>query len=52
VKIENGEFKGVYDDGGTKPWVCCDGRHPDTWHEPVNLSFEGEPFSWSDVANQ
>lgn len=52
VRIENGEFKGIYDDGGKKPWVCFDGRHPDTWHEPINLSFEGEPFSWSDVANQ
>ena len=43
VKIENGEFVPIYDDGGGKPWVCFDGQKPDVWAEPVNLSFADNP---------
>jgi hypothetical protein len=49
VKIHNGRFVGIYDDGGAKPWLCFDGTKPDEWEAPVNLSFAGKPFSIADV---
>jgi ABC-type branched-subunit amino acid transport system substrate-binding protein len=50
VKIENGKFVGVYDDGGAKPWVCFDGTKRDTWTDPVNVSFDTDkPFTFADV---
>ena len=49
VRIHNGEFVGVYDGGGAKPWLCFDGTKPDEWQEPVNVSFAGKPFTMADV---
>jgi ABC-type branched-subunit amino acid transport system substrate-binding protein len=43
VKVHNGAFVGIYDDGGAKPWVCFNGTKPDAWETPVNLSFTGKP---------
>jgi ABC-type branched-subunit amino acid transport system substrate-binding protein len=48
LKIENGKFVGVWDDGGKKPWVCFDGKKPDDFTE-VNVSFAGKPFDITDV---
>ena len=45
MKIKNGAFVPVYDDGGAKPWVCFDGHKPDVWAAPVNVSFAGTPPS-------
>ncbi len=42
VRIHNGEFVPIFDDGGTKPWVCFDGHQANVWQEPVNLSFAGK----------
>ena len=39
LRIQDGKFVGIYDDGGAKPWVCFHGRQPDTWEQPVNMSF-------------
>ena len=39
VKIHDGKFVGIYDDGGAKPWVCFHGQQPDLWENPVNMSF-------------
>ena len=52
VKIHNGAFVGIYDDGGAKPWVCFNGQKPDEWEAPVNLSFAGAPFKITDVQAQ
>ena len=41
VRIHDGKFVGVYDDGGAKPWVCFHGQEPDLWENPQNLSFAG-----------
>jgi branched-chain amino acid transport system substrate-binding protein len=49
VKIHNGRFEGIYDDGGAKPWLCFNGQKPDEWENPVNVSFAGKPFSITDV---
>jgi branched-chain amino acid transport system substrate-binding protein len=50
VKIENGKFVGIYDDNGKKPYVCFNGKQPDTWQTPVNVSFAGaKPFNITDV---
>jgi hypothetical protein len=48
LKIENGKFVGIWDDGGAKPWVCFDGKKPDDFNE-VNVSFAGKPFDITDV---
>jgi branched-chain amino acid transport system substrate-binding protein len=50
VRIHNGEFVGVYDGGGAKPWLCFDGKKPDEWQTPVNLAFTGKPFAMADVS--
>lgn len=52
VKVHNGGFVGIYDDGGAKPWVCFNGTKPDEWETPVNLSFAGKPFDITDVQKQ
>jgi branched-chain amino acid transport system substrate-binding protein len=39
LRIEDGKFVGIYDDGGAEPWVCFHGQQPDTWEQPQNLSF-------------
>jgi hypothetical protein len=39
LRIHDGKFVGIYDDGGAKPWVCFHGQQPDTWEKPENLSF-------------
>jgi ABC-type branched-subunit amino acid transport system substrate-binding protein len=49
VKIHNGEFEGIFDDGGAKPWVCFDGTKRNVWQDPVNVSFAGKPFDMADV---
>jgi ABC-type branched-subunit amino acid transport system substrate-binding protein len=49
VRIHNGKFVGVFDDGGAKPWVCFDGSKPNEWQTPVNVSFAGKPFDVADV---
>ena len=49
VRVHNGAFVGIYDDGGAKPWLCFDGKKPDVWQEPVNLSFTGQPFAMPDL---
>ncbi len=49
VKIHNGTFEGIYDDGGAKPWVCFNGKQPDEWETPANVSFDGPPFKITDV---
>ena len=49
VRIHNGAFVGVYDGGGAKPWLCFNGKKPDEWEKPVNLSFAGKPFTMADV---
>ena len=45
VRIHNGAFVGIYDDGGAKPWLCFNGQKPDEWETPVNVSFTGKPFA-------
>jgi ABC-type branched-subunit amino acid transport system substrate-binding protein len=42
VRIQEGKFVGIYDDGGAKPWVCFHGQQPDTWEQPVNYSFASQ----------
>ena len=37
LRIQDGKFVGIYDDGGAKPWVCFHGQQPDTWEQPDNL---------------
>jgi ABC-type branched-subunit amino acid transport system substrate-binding protein len=49
VRVRAGKFVSIYDGGGEKPWVCFDGHQPDTWQEPVNLSFAGAPFDFADA---
>jgi ABC-type branched-subunit amino acid transport system substrate-binding protein len=49
VRIHNGGFVGIYDGGGAKPWLCFNGRKPDVWQTPANLSFAGKPFAITDV---
>jgi branched-chain amino acid transport system substrate-binding protein len=49
VRIEGGKFVPIFDDGGKKPWVCFDGRKPDVWQTPVNVSFDGKPFTFADA---
>ena len=49
VRIHNGGFVGIYDDGGAKPWVCFNGQQPDQWQTPANVSFAGQPFNMTDV---
>ena len=49
VKIENGKFVPIWDDGGKKPWVCFNGLKPTVWQTPVNVSFDGAPFNITDV---
>ena len=49
VRVHDGKFVPIWDDGGAKPWVCFDGSEPDTWQNPVNVSFTGKPFHMSDV---
>jgi ABC-type branched-subunit amino acid transport system substrate-binding protein len=39
LRIHDGKFVGIYDDGGAKPWVCFHGQKPDLWERPQNLSF-------------
>ena len=45
VRIHNGAFVGIYDDGGAKPWLCFNGKKPDEWETPVNVSFDSKPFN-------
>jgi branched-chain amino acid transport system substrate-binding protein len=49
VRIKNGRFVGIWDDGGTKPFVCANGRKPEERQTPVNVSFDGKPFEITDV---
>jgi ABC-type branched-subunit amino acid transport system substrate-binding protein len=49
VRVHNGKYVAIWDDGGAKPWVCFDGHQPDTWQAPVNVSFAGAPFQLSGV---
>ncbi len=49
VKVHNGGFVGIWDAGGSKPFVCFDGHKPDEWQTPVNLEFSGKPFDITDV---
>jgi ABC-type branched-subunit amino acid transport system substrate-binding protein len=39
LRIQDGKFVGIYNEGGAKPWVCFHGQQPDTWEQPQNLSF-------------
>ena len=51
VRVHDGKFVPIWDEGGEKPWVCFDGTKPDEWQQPVNVSFVGEPFDLADVAS-
>jgi len=51
VKIHNGQFV-PFLAKPDKPWVCFDGQKLDTWQTPVNVSFEGKPFSVTEVNGQ
>ena len=50
VKVHDGKFVPIFDDGGAKPWVCLDAHKPTVWSEPVNLSFAGTVPSTFDAA--
>ena len=52
VRVHDGAFVGVWDDGGAKPWVCFDGQKPNVWQTPVNVSFAGKQFQLADVQPQ
>jgi ABC-type branched-subunit amino acid transport system substrate-binding protein len=49
VRVHDGKYVAIWDDGGSKPWVCFDGHQPDAWQVPVNVSFAGAPFQLSGV---
>ena len=49
VKIVNGAFVPIWNDGGSKPWVCFNGQNLNQWQTPVNVSFAGPPFKITDV---
>jgi ABC-type branched-subunit amino acid transport system substrate-binding protein len=48
LKVDNGKFVPYLAKPG-KPWICFDGHKLDTWQTPVNVSFEGKPFSITEV---
>jgi hypothetical protein len=48
VKIDNGKFVPFLAKPG-KPWVCFDGHKLDQWQTPVNVSFEGKPFTFAEA---
>lgn len=48
VRVEDGELVSAFAEGD-EPWVCFDGHRPEEWHEPVNVSFAGEPFELADA---
>ena len=50
VKVHDGKFVPIFDDGGAKPWVCWDAHKPTVWSEPVNMSFAGTVPSTFDAA--
>jgi ABC-type branched-subunit amino acid transport system substrate-binding protein len=52
VRIHDSHFVGLWDAGGKKPWVCFDGKKPNEWEHPVNLSFAGAPLAITDVMRQ
>lgn len=49
VRIHDGKFVPIYDEGGSKPWVCFDGRRPNVWQKPAHVSFGNKPFKITDV---
>ncbi|MFN8034818.1 MAG: ABC transporter substrate-binding protein [Acidimicrobiia bacterium] len=50
VKIHNGKFVGIYNGGGSKPWLCFNGKKPDEWQTPANVSFAGKPVDITALA--
>ena len=51
LRIHDNRYVPVLDDGGARPWVCFDGRLPESeWQDPVNVSFVGPALTYDQAA--
>ena len=51
LRIKDGKFVPFLAKPG-KPWICFDGHKLDTWQKPVNVSFEGKPYTITEANGQ